>query len=89
MLIALNDEMHSKNLTMAYYQLDAYWYHLEIAPGCCVVDWHAVSSQFPNGLQWLSTKLKTPLLLYTDTWCRKPHSIESLPFCKMVPKNLI
>jgi hypothetical protein len=74
----LKNEFVSKELNISYWQLDAYWYKLEIAPGCCVVDWHAVIDQFPHGLQWLSNKLEAPMLLYTDTWCssnvyRKEH----------------
>jgi len=69
-LMALDAEMESKNLSMAYYQLDAYWYKLEIAPGCCVVDWHAVPDQFPKGefWGWISpVGLANDLLSHTET----------------------
>lgn len=68
-LISLNNEMIAKNLNIHYWQLDAYWYKLEIKPAYCVVDWHAVADQFPKGLAWLSQQLGAPLMLYTDTWC--------------------
>ena len=68
-LLALNDELEDKGLPVAYYQLDAYWYDLEIAPGYCIVNWTAVPDQFPRGLSWLSMQLRKPLMLYTDTWC--------------------
>ena len=45
----LAQEMDSNNLSIAYYQLDAYWYDLEIAPGYCIVNWTAVADQFPMG----------------------------------------
>jgi len=69
-ILALDHELTSKNLSVHYYQFDAYWYKLEIDPGYCIVDWTAVSNQFPKGLEWLSTQLKKPLMLYTDTWCK-------------------
>jgi hypothetical protein len=50
----------------------SYWnprYKLEIKPACCVVDWTAVSDQFPQGLEWLSNKLGKSMMLYTDTFC--------------------
>ena len=52
-LIALSKEMAAKEINVSYWQLDAYWYDLEIAPGYCIVDWHAVADQFPKGLAWL------------------------------------
>jgi hypothetical protein len=64
-LLALRDELLSKNLPIAYWQLDAYWYNLQIAPGCCVVDWHAVTDQFPKGLSWLSKVLSYAFLIST------------------------
>ena len=69
-LIALSKEMAAKEINVSYWQLDAYWYDLEIAPGYCIVDWHAVADQFPKGLAWLKEQLGAPLLLYTDTWCQ-------------------
>ena len=69
-LIALQNEFKAKELSVGYFQLDAYWYRLEVAPACCVVDWHAVLDQFPKGLAWLTEQLGAPLLLYTDTWCK-------------------
>ena len=56
-LLALDAELGAKNLSVAYYQLDAYWYKLEIAPGYCVREWVAVADQFPRGLAWLSEEL--------------------------------
>lgn len=44
-LLEIDAELTSKNLTAHYYQLDAYWYKLEIAPACCIIDWTAVSDQ--------------------------------------------
>ena len=68
-LLALKAELDGKGLPMAYFQLDAYWYKLEIKPGCCVVNWTATPSQFPHGLAWLAERLQAPLMLYADTWC--------------------
>ena len=62
-LIALQNEFKAKELSVGYSQLDAYWYKLEVAPACCVVDWHAVLVQFPKGLAWLTEQLGAPLLL--------------------------
>lgn len=62
-LLALKRELEGKGLPIAYWQLDAYWYKLEIAPGCCIVDWQAVPDQFPRGLAWLSKQLDAPMLL--------------------------